>query len=54
MSPASFVAVNCALDLGSVRLTRDGDYSTASLVSKVNTPEINELVVRTYLHRASE
>jgi ATP-dependent helicase IRC3 len=35
-----------------VELNNQGDFNTNSLASHLNTPEVNSLVVGTYLHRA--
>jgi ATP-dependent helicase IRC3 len=41
------------MDLSNVRInTRSGDFAALSLASVIDTPEINELVVKTWLDRA--
>ncbi|KAK8861366.1 hypothetical protein IAR55_002185 [Kwoniella newhampshirensis] len=54
LAPAKSTTVKTDLELGDVEINENGDFKTSSLASKVNTPEINELIVRTYLHRAAE
>ncbi|KAL1410248.1 putative ATP-dependent helicase IRC3 [Vanrija albida] len=52
LSPVKSTAVFADIDLEDVELNSSGEYKTTSLAHHVNTPEINQLVVRTYLHRA--
>ncbi|BEI90319.1 uncharacterized protein CcaverHIS019_0303890 [Cutaneotrichosporon cavernicola] len=54
LSPVKSTAVYADLQLGDVETTSTGEYATASLASHVNTPAVNLLVVRTYLHRAAD
>lgn len=54
LSPAKSTSVLADLDLGTVDLNHGGDYSTASLARHVDTPTVNDLIVRTYLHRAED
>ncbi|OWZ74655.1 DEAD box family helicase [Cryptococcus neoformans Tu401-1] len=53
LTPAKLTIVQADLELDEVE-TSSGDFKNTSLARKVNTTEINELIVRTYLHRASE
>lgn len=53
LAPAKLTIVKADLELDEVE-TSSGDFKNAALARKVNTTEINELIVRTYLHRASE
>ena len=52
LSPARSTTVQCDLHLDQVEVNAIGDYKTTSLAFHVNTPSVNELIVRTYLHRA--
>jgi ATP-dependent helicase IRC3 len=52
LSPARSVTVKCDLHLDEVEVNASGDFKIASLSPHVNTSAINELLVRTYLHRA--
>lgn len=54
LSPVKSTAVYADLQLGEVEMTPTGEYATASLAQHVNTPSVNLLIVRTYLHRAGE
>lgn len=54
LAPVKSTAVYADLQLEDVERTQSGEYATASLARHVNTPAVNMLVVRTYLHRASE
>ena len=54
LSPAKSTSVHADLHLDQVELNQLGDYKTASLASRVNTPEVNKLVVGTYLHRCAD
>ncbi|GMK56632.1 hypothetical protein CspeluHIS016_0304720 [Cutaneotrichosporon spelunceum] len=54
LSPVKSTAVYADLQLGDVETTSTGEYATASLASHVNTPVVNLLIVRTYLHRAAD
>ncbi|WWC60064.1 uncharacterized protein I303_102627 [Kwoniella dejecticola CBS 10117] len=54
LSPAKSTTVYAKLGLDSVEENSQGDYKTSSLASRVNTPEIRDLVVGTYLHKASD
>lgn len=51
LTQAKLTIVKADLELDEVE-TSSGDFKNATLARKVNTPEINELIVRTYLHRA--
>lgn len=53
LSPVKSTAVYADLDLDDVAITA-GDYRTSSLATHVNRPEINTLIVRTWLYRAKE
>ncbi|KLT45993.1 P-loop containing nucleoside triphosphate hydrolase protein [Cutaneotrichosporon oleaginosum] len=54
LSPVKSTAVYADLQLGDVETTSTGEYATASLANHVNTPAVNLLIVRTYLHRAAD
>lgn len=54
LSPAKSTTVRCDLHLDEVKISASGDYNTSSLAPHVNTPTINDLIVRTYLHRAGD
>jgi ATP-dependent helicase IRC3 len=45
-------SVRVKLDLSSVALNKNGDFASTSLARVMNTPSMNELVVRTWLDRA--
>ncbi|KAF5337268.1 hypothetical protein D9611_003163 [Ephemerocybe angulata] len=47
-------SVRVKLDLNTVKLNATGDFSTSSLASVMNTPTMNDLVVRTWLDRAAD
>ncbi|RXW20633.1 hypothetical protein EST38_g5219 [Candolleomyces aberdarensis] len=46
-------SVRVNLDLNTVALNKNGDFASASLARVMNTPTMNELVVRTWLDRAA-
>ncbi|WRT65477.1 uncharacterized protein IL334_002420 [Kwoniella shivajii] len=54
LSPAKSTTVHAKLDLSNVEDNSQGDYNINSLSGKVNTKEIRELIVGTYLHKASD
>lgn len=54
LSPVKSTAVYADLQLNDVERTQSGEYATSSLAAHVNTPAVNMLIVRTYLHRARE
>ncbi|WWC68852.1 uncharacterized protein I206_102788 [Kwoniella pini CBS 10737] len=54
LSPAKSTTVYAKLGLDSVEENNQGDYKTSSLASRVNTKEIRELVIGTYLHKAAD
>nr|ODN98589.1 DEAD box family helicase [Cryptococcus depauperatus CBS 7855] len=54
LAPAKSTTVAAHLDLEKVELNQSGDFKSVALARKVNTPEVNELVVRTYLYLASQ
>lgn len=54
LSPAKSTTVQADLALDTVAINRLGDFRTAALSRTINTETINDLVVRTYLYRASE
>jgi len=54
LSPARSTTVQADLELNTVALNSFGDFNTAALSRQVNTVTGNDLVVRTYLHRAGE
>ncbi len=48
-----FTSVRVKLDLQNVTINgRNGDFNTKSLAAVVNTPVVNELVVKTWIDRA--
>lgn len=54
LAPVKSTAVYPDLQLHDVERTQSGEYATSSLAQHVNTPAVNMLIVRTYLHRARE
>jgi ATP-dependent helicase IRC3 len=54
LAPAKWTTVKADLDLSTVEVSSTGDYSTNSLAAHLDTPLVNQLIVRTYLHLASE
>lgn len=46
--------MKCDLHLDEVETNATGDYKTSSLSPYINTPTTNDLIVRTYLHRAGD
>ena len=54
LSPVRFTVIRAKLDLSSVKTlsaSGGGDFQTTSLAKHVNTEQINELIVRTWLDR---
>ncbi|KAL1748461.1 P-loop containing nucleoside triphosphate hydrolase protein, partial [Schizophyllum fasciatum] len=50
-----FTSVHARLKLNEVTVNaRSGDFNAASLARVINTPTVNDLVVRTWLHRAAQ
>ncbi|WVQ94456.1 hypothetical protein IAU59_001535 [Kwoniella sp. CBS 9459] len=45
--------VKAVLHLDQVKTGSNGDFRTASLAEKVDTPEVNDLIIGTYLHKAA-
>ena len=54
LSNVIFTTVRLPADLSNVRKAPTGDFQTASLSNVVNTPELNEIAVRSWLARASD
>lgn len=54
LAPVKATSVYADLHLEQVEVTALGDYKTESLAQHVNSYSVNQLVVRTYLHRACE
>jgi len=54
LSPARSTTIQCDLHLDQVELNQIGDFKTSSLAPHVNTSTINDLIVRSYLHRAAD
>jgi ATP-dependent helicase IRC3 len=54
LSPARSTTIQCDLHLDQVEVSSTGDFKTSSLAPHVNTPIINDLIVRSYLHRAGD
>jgi ATP-dependent helicase IRC3 len=54
LSPARSVTLQCDLHLDQVELSTSGDFKVSSLSPHVNTTAINDLIVRTYLHRGDD
>lgn len=55
LSPTLFTAVQYDLDLPSLPTSSaTGDFLTSSLAARVNTSAVNDLVVRSYLHKAAD
>lgn len=46
--------MRCDLHLDEVETSETGDFRGSSLAPHVNTSTINDLIVRTYLHRAGD
>lgn len=54
LAPARFTTVKANLDLSRVTINKSSDdFSPRSLAEAMNTPAVNELVVKVYLDRAS-
>lgn len=54
LAPARFTTVKANLNLSEVTVSKSSDdFSPTSLASAMNTPAVNELVVKVYLDRAS-
>jgi ATP-dependent helicase IRC3 len=54
LAPARFTTVKADLDLSNVAVIASSrDFSPKSLAAVMNTPAVNELVVKVYLDRAS-
>ena len=49
-----FTTVRTKVDLRKVRASATGDFATSSLAEAVNTPDMNEVTVRTWLAKAAE
>ena len=50
-----FTSVHARLKLNEVTVnTKTGDFNAASLARVINTPTVNDLVVKTWLHRAGK
>ncbi|KAK5175488.1 putative ATP-dependent helicase IRC3 [Saxophila tyrrhenica] len=49
LAPLRFTTVQSGVNLSTVKSTETGDYQTGQLVKVVNTPEINEITVRSWL-----
>ncbi|KAI5836220.1 P-loop containing nucleoside triphosphate hydrolase protein [Schizophyllum commune Tattone D] len=50
-----FTSVHARLKLNEVTVnTKTGDFNAASLARVINTPTVNDLVVKTWLHRAAK
>lgn len=54
LSPAKATSVHADLDLSGVSTSNTGDFKTAELSSKMDQPEINQLLIKTYRHLAAE
>ncbi|ODO09276.1 hypothetical protein I350_02876 [Cryptococcus amylolentus CBS 6273] len=54
LAPAKMTTVKANLQLDDVELNQQGDFKSSSLARKVDTPEINDLLLATYLTRARE
>lgn len=54
LSPAKATSVHADLDLESISETRAGDFNTAELSSRMDRPEVNQLIVKTHNHIASD
>lgn len=54
LSPVKSTAVYADLDLETVNTNGTGDFNANSLAKHVNTEATNLLLVRTWLHQASE
>jgi ATP-dependent helicase IRC3 len=55
LAPARFTTIKAKIQLAECAVSeRTGDFVAKGLSGKVNTEEVNELVVRTWLDRAGE
>lgn len=55
LAPARFTTIKAKIQLSECAVSeRTGDFVAKGLSGKVNTEEVNELVVRTWLDRAGE
>lgn len=55
LAPARFTTIKAKIQLAECAVSeRTGDFAAKGLSGKVNTEEVNELVVRTWLDRAGE
>ena len=54
LSPAKATSVHADLDLDSIPENRAGDFNTAELSSRMDRPEVNQLIVKTHRHIASD
>ncbi|TYJ54631.1 hypothetical protein B9479_004665 [Cryptococcus floricola] len=54
LAPAKMTTVKANLQLEDVELNQQGDFKSSSLARKVDTPEVNDLLLATYLTRARE
>lgn len=55
LSPTRFTAVQYDLDLPSLPTSSTtGDFIASSLAARINTSAVNDLVVRSYLHKAAD
>jgi ATP-dependent helicase IRC3 len=53
LCPAKATSVHADLDLSNVATSSTGDFKTAELSSKMDKPEINQLLIKTYRHLAA-
>ncbi|WVQ73832.1 hypothetical protein IAR50_003413 [Cryptococcus sp. DSM 104548] len=54
LAPAKMTTVKADLQLQDVELNQQGDFKSSALARKVDTPEINDLILGTYLTRAKD
>ncbi|ORX36359.1 P-loop containing nucleoside triphosphate hydrolase protein [Kockovaella imperatae] len=53
LCPAKLTTIEADLSLGDVEVNpKSGDFSTTALARHLDTPEVRDLVLRTYLHKA--
>lgn len=50
LSPAKATTVKVDLDLGNVKTNPTGDFNLSELAAKMDTPQTNQLIVRSYQH----
>lgn len=54
LSPAKATSVKADLDLKGIKTGANGDFNIGELASKMDTPQTNQLIVRSYQHLAKD